>query len=68
VNRFLDGYRQAAAIHSWLRARRARGQALPRTLEEYAHAMVADRVGQDRATQKKQASKAKSQMGALRRL
>ena len=68
VNRFMDGFAQAAAIHAWLLARRAAGKGLPSTMEEYQHTMLADRVGFGKEAQLKQARKTKNQQSLLRRV
>jgi len=68
VNKFIEGYRQAASINHWLRGRKAAGKALPGTLEEYAHAMVADKVGHSKEAQKKQMSKLKHHHAMVRKI
>jgi hypothetical protein len=68
VNKFIEGYRQAASINHWLRGRRAAGKALPNTLEEYAHAMVADKVGHSKEAQKKQMGKLKHHHSMVRKI
>lgn len=68
VNKFIEGYRQAASINHWLRGRKAAGKALPGTLEEYAHAMVADKVGHSKEAQKKQMGKLKHHHAMVRKI
>jgi signal recognition particle GTPase len=44
VNRFLDNFQQSATIHTWLRGRSERGQAIPTNMTDFVHCMMADRV------------------------
>lgn len=45
VNKFLDAYQQSLVVHKWLQGRKAKGQPVPHTLEEYFAFTLADRVG-----------------------
>ena len=67
VNAFLLNYEQTRTMHKWIASRRAAGQPLPRTLEEYQAAMIADKRGVDRDFQKIQAPRVRSTRGMLKR-
>jgi hypothetical protein len=67
VNKFLEGYTQSSAVHRWLVGRKAAGKALPRTFEEYVNTLMADKVGQNRSTLRKQRQGMKSPGAAMRR-
>lgn len=46
VNRFLANYTQSFAVHQWLQERKAKGQAIPVSQEEFNMCAVQDKVAQ----------------------
>ena len=67
VNAFLLNYEQTRTMHKWIASRKAAGLPLPKTLEEYQAAMIADKRGVDRDFQKIQAPRVRSTRGMLKR-
>jgi signal recognition particle GTPase len=68
VNKFIDGYNQSAMIHKWLAGRRSKNLALPSTFDEYIQCMMADKVGLNKDTMRKQLGKSRSTQAMLRKM
>lgn len=65
VTQFLANFEQVKGMHRWIHARKARGLAVPSTLEDFQTAMVSDRAGINKEMQQPSRSKPHSTRGML---